>query len=276
MHTSLHQDNPYLFDRDGKPTSMGVDYLETLQGLTGIRRDRYLHGKWVAAEGLVYDGWDESIHVIDRSRVPEGCWDLHSVDWGFQNALVWQVWAVDHDNRMYLRHEVSRKHWLVEDFARHVREWCDVHGWPQAIVTDHDAEDRATFERHARMPTIAARKAVGPGVQAVQNRLRKDATGRPGLFVVRDALTGRDPVAEARRTPRGVLAEITGYVWSTERGVDGIPREAPLKANDHSMDAKRYAVMHLDGAAPARAGNPASVGVVQPGQNSLWSRPVGR
>lgn len=273
---SLHRDNPYLMDASGTLTAAGTEYMGFLEGLTGTRRERFLYGRWAAAEGLVYDAFSQVDHVVDSTPAIQRI--FNTVDWGYQNALVWQEWGVCADGRAYLLREISKKNWLVEDFARHCRE----HLWrnadnrltlPEAVVVDHDAEDRATFERHARFPTLPARKAVSQGVQAVQNRMRIDATGRPGLFVVRDSLMGRDPVAQARRTPRGVLAEITGYVWATERGADGIPKEAPLKQNDHSMDALRYAVMYLDGAPPARAGNPAK-GSQSATTDGRWGRRV--
>lgn len=277
---SLHRDNPYLMGTDGTLTQAGTEYMAFLEGLTGARRERFLYGRWAAAEGLVYDAFSTADHVIERAAVPDIQRVFNTVDWGYQNALVWQEWGIDADNRMYLLREISRKNWLVEDFARYCRDelWRTADGTPslpEAVVADHDAEDRATFERHARFPTIPARKAVGRGVQLVQNRLRKDAKGRPGLCVVRDGLMGQDPVAKARRTPRGVLGEVTGYVWATERGADGIPKEAPLKANDHSMDAMRYAVMHLDGAPPAKAGNPARSAASQPASGGTWSQRIG-
>lgn len=273
---SLHQDNPRFVNLDGSLTEEGVEYMAKLDALTGIRRTRYRDGVWAAAEGLVFDDWREGEHIIEASGLPDDYWVLCSVDWGFQNALVWQEWWVDPDGRMYLAHEVSLKNWLVEDFAREFQAYYTDRRRPAAVVADHDAEDRATFERHSGYPTIAARKAVSTGVQAVQNRLRKDASGRPQLFVARGALVGRDPVAEARKTPRGVLGEIGGYVWSTERGSDGIPKEAPLKQNDHSMDAMRYAVMYLDGDLPGAVGNPARARQAQPARASVWSRPVGK
>lgn len=280
MIYSVHEDNPYLYGRDGKLTEVGADYMARLDSLTGTAYLRYRKGLWVNAEGMVYDDWDESVHVVDRNTpLPDIRRVFNSVDWGFNNALVWQEWGVDSDGRMYLLREISRKGWLVEDFARHCREhlWRDPDNrtvLPEAVVVDHDAEDRATFERHARFPTTPARKAVGRGVQLTQQRLRKDALGLPNLMVVRGCLIGRDPIAEARKTPRGLLSEITGYVWQTERGTDGVPKEAPLKVNDHSMDAMRYAVMYLDDLPPARANNPTQ-GPRGGAVNPAWGRKLG-
>lgn len=277
LYTSLHQDNPYLANSDGTWTAAGTNYLAFLDSLTGIRRDRYLHGKWVAAEGQVYDDWREHLNVINRWDLPDrkDCRVIWSIDFGYSNPFVWQEWLIDGDGRMYLSREIHQTQQLVEDLAVRIKELTDYR--PDAIVCDHDAEDRATLTRHLGMPTVAARKGVSRGVQLTQARIRPAGDGKPRLFVARDALQGRDDVAVAQKRPRGLLGEISGYVWSMERGADGIPKETPLKAHDHAMDAMRYAVAHEDWDAPSRAHNPAAqrpAAAVR--ANSPYARPVGK
>src|SRR5690606_26830771 len=95
---------------------------------------------------------------------------------------------------------------LVEDHAKQILslvtdergQWTEPR--PQAVICDHDAEDRATLQRHLGMGTIAADKRVSVGIQAVQRRLRTEGDGRPRLMILRDALVERDPeLAEARK-----------------------------------------------------------------------------
>lgn len=274
MYTSHHRDNPYLAARDGTVTAAGEDYFRFLGSLTGVRRLRYLDGVWAAAEGLVYDDWRDDVNLIDAADVPACGRVFWTVDFGFSNAFVWQEWRVDADGRMYLTREISRKQRLVEDHARDILELTGGER-PEAIVCDHDSEDRATLERHLKMTTRPAQKGVSRGIQLVQGRIRPAGDGRPRLFAVRDAVQGRDLVAEAQSTPRGLAGEVNGYVWQTVRGTDGIPREVPVKLNDHSMDAARYAVAYLDWHEPSRAHNPARAQAA-PASSGTWSKPVGR
>jgi phage terminase large subunit len=280
MMTSVHQDNPYLFHRNGTPTEAGADYMAVLDALTGVRRLRYLNGIWAAAEGQVFDDWDEQLNLVDPFPVPDDWRTIWTVDFGFSNPFVWQQWRVDGDGRAYLTHEISRRQRLVEDHARDILALMEANGWarPEAIVCDHDSEDRATLERHLKMPTIPARKGVTRGVQLTQARTRAAGDGRPRLLVFRDALLRTDPLAATDKRPRGFAAEVGGYVWAVERGTDGVPKEAPLKKDDHSMDAGRYLVAHLDWHEDAKVGNPAAAAKAgaQPKQGSAWSRPVGR
>lgn len=277
MYTSRHADNPYLADRHGQWTEAGESYVRFLESLTGVRRLRYLNGVWAAAEGMVYGDWREDVNVIEWFEVPADWGTIVSIDFGFNNAFSLQVWRIDPDGRMYLTHEWHQSGKLVEDWARDLKAWLTEQGLrPNAIVCDHDAEDRATLERHLKLPTLPARKGVSRGVQLVESRIRKAGDGRPRLYVFRNALQGRDPIAEERKTPRGVAKEVLGYVWETIRGTDGVPKEVPKKLNDHAMDCLRYAVAHLDWHEDAKVGNPAKPREIQPSTGSSWSRPVGR
>jgi hypothetical protein len=49
-----------------------------------------------------------------------------------------------------------------------------------------------------------------------------------------------------------------------------------VKLNDHSMDAGRYAVAHLDWHEDSKVGNPAKPQTEARATSSTWSRPVGR
>ena len=59
---SRHEDNPTLYDK-GEWTPLGLQTLATLDALPGVLRDRLRHGRWVAAEGIVYE-LDARIHVL--------------------------------------------------------------------------------------------------------------------------------------------------------------------------------------------------------------------
>lgn len=281
MYTSRHEDNPYLVRSDGTFTEAGTDYMGFLDSLTGVRRDRYRDGIWAAAEGRVFSSWRDDRNAVDWSPIPRD-WPLFlSIDFGFSNPFVCQWWRTDPDGRMYLTREIHRTQVLVEDHAREIKrileENRDTEGMPTAVVCDHDAEDRATLTRHLGLPTVAAKKGVARGVQLTESRIRPAGDGRPRLFVVRGSVIGRDLTGEAQKRPRGFLGEVNSYVWAMERGDDGIPKEAPRKEHDHSMDAARYAVAHLDWHAESRKHNPAaSRPEAAQRTGSAWSRPVGR
>ena len=231
---SRHEDNP----------TVTPEYLSKLDALSGVRRLRLREGLWAAAEGMVYESWDASAHLLPAMVIPAGWRRIRVVDFGYTNPFICQWWAVDDDGRMYLYREIYKTRTLVEDHATQILALSDGETI-EATVADHDAEDRATLDRYG-IPTIAAHKAVSPGIESVQARLRTAGDGRPRLFLVEGALVERDGELSEARRPLCTSEEITSYVW--QHNSDGRPvKEQPVKIDDHGMDAMRYAVAYVDG-----------------------------
>lgn len=244
LHSS-HRDNPRLFGDDGDRTALGAQYLAKLEALTGMRRVRLFDGKWAASEGVIYENWDDSVHLVDRFEVPRSWPRYWSIDFGFTHPFVWQAWAEDPDGRLFLYREIFQTGRLVEDLAREVKAATADEPRPYKVVADHDAEGRATFEKYASQPTTPARKAVTEGIQAVQKRLQLAGDGKPRLFIMRDSVARRDPVLLEAKAPTCTYEEVAGYVWLPSP--DGKPsKERPLKELDDGMDAMRYVVAELD------------------------------
>ena len=252
-----HEDNPRLYDAEsGTWSAEGAVYVERLDALTGVRRERLRFGRWAAAEGLVYETFDPLVHLstrFNRNSLPPKDWPRYlAVDFGFRNPFCAQFWVEDPDGQLYMYREIYMTGRLVEDHAKQIAKLMKTrHGpepAPRAVICDHDAEDRATLERHLGYSTTAAHKDVSPGIEAVQARLRPDAKGKPGLYICHDALVERDPALDEGKKPCCTADEIVEYVWdpASPPSLAGQPREAPLKRNDHGMDCIRYLVAHVD------------------------------
>jgi phage terminase large subunit len=244
MHESRHEDNPVIWDADnGEWTKVGAEYIAKLDALTGVRYHRLRHGRWVGAEGMVYGDWDRNVHLIDRFAIPDSWRRIRSIDFGYTNPFVCQWWAVDGDRRMFLYREIYRTKQTVADHAVPIKARSEGEKI-EATVSDHDAEDRATLDQN-RIPTLPAWKAITPGIQAVEERLRIAGDGRARLFVFRDALVSRDEELSEAKLPTSTAEEFDAYVWP--KGQDGKAlKEIPVDANNHGMDAMRYAVAYLD------------------------------
>lgn len=256
-----HSDNPTLVDpATGRPTVAGAAYLAKLSRLTGVRKARLERGQWVAAEGIIYDGYDPAIHLVDRFEIPADWTRWIVVDFGFTNPFSAQWWAEDGEGRLWMYREIYHTRRLVEDHARTMlAQMRDGDGvWleprPTAVICDHDAEDRATLERHLGMSTQAAHKTVKDGIQAMQARLRPAGDGRPRLYILRDSLVERDPELEEAKKPTCLVEELPGYVWdpgAAQAGQEKATKETPLKVDDHGCDCARYLCAERDlGARP--------------------------
>lgn len=251
MLFTQHTDNPRLYDeKAGEWTEYGMQYIATLDALTGVRKKRLRYGLWVGAEGMVFSEWDESVHHIDRFEIPSYWQRYRVIDFGFTNPFVCQWWAVDGDGRAYLYREIYHTQRLVEDHARQINALSEGEHYV-ATIADHDAEDRATLAKHG-IGTLPAHKTISTGVEAVNARLKRAGDNKPRLFIMRGSLVGRDERLVEAKKPYATYQEIPGYVYP--KGVDGKPlKEDPVKLDDHGCDAMRYFVAHIDSAGRQRA-----------------------
>jgi phage terminase large subunit len=240
---TYHEDNPKYWDIDkGEWTADGVNYvLGKLARLTGVRKLRYKDGKWVIAEGAIYDDWREDVHLIDSFEIPLQWRRFRVVDFGYNNPFVCQWWAIDPDGRMYLYRELYQTQQLVSDHATRIKALTGSEKI-ETTICDHDAEGMATLRANG-IPTKPAKKAVSTGIEAVSLRLRVQDDGKPTAYIFRDALVEPDRELEEAKLPLCTKDELPGYVWA-----DKNKKEEPVKEHDHGCDAFRYAVMYLDGA----------------------------
>lgn len=250
IYDTTHEDNPVYFKEDGTVTKKGAAYIAKLDALTGVRKQRLRKGLWVAAEGLIYEEYDPTIHVIDRFPIPVSWTRYWTIDFGYTNPFVLQRWAEDTDGRLFLYAEQYMSRRTVDQHAKDLLavikdkdgNWLEPK--PRTIICDHDAEGRATFEKEIGLSTIAANKKVLEGIQRVQQRLRPVGDKKPRLFIMRNALVERDTKLADARKPCSTEEEITGYVWDMGQGKS--PKEQPLKVDDHGCDALRYMVTEKD------------------------------
>lgn len=236
-----HSDNPILMDDGGNLTERGIAYLAVLDSLTGARKERLRYGRWVAAEGVIFNDFDPAVHLVAKPHDPPHEWRrIWTVDFGFTHPFVCQHWAINPDGVMFRYREFYGTQTLVEDWAQIIlKQVTRLDGsWkepkPEAILCDHNAEDRATLERHLKMPTQPATKTVSDGLQATQVRIRDRR-----LFLVSGALVARDHRLDEIGAPCCTEEEVGGYVWNDAK-------DQPVKEMDDGCDAMRYAVAHLD------------------------------
>jgi phage terminase large subunit len=206
------------------------DFISSMESLTGIMRKRMLEGVWCDNDGAVYDEFNEDLHIF--SDMPAGFNSMpkyRAIDFGYTNPFVCLWAAVDGDGRIYIYREYHRKGVICEDHAAHIKQVTHLEN-PVFTVADHDAEDRATLNRHG-IPTRAAKKDVGVGIQAVKKRLVKSGDGRPRLYI--------------HESCKNLISEMFDYQWAPI-GDGKASKEEPLKVNDHCQDALRYLVMEFE------------------------------
>ena len=287
---SKHEDNPMLFDRlvrsDGtveyKVTDHGREYIAKLDNLSGVRYKRLRLGLWVSAEGAIFEEFSPALHVLNwdtddqdnRLPLPYDWPRYWVVDFGYKHPFVWQCWAEDDDGTLYMYREIYRTEQLIEEHAaailacvtrietttwyNHIEKkeftreevvWTEP--TPVAVICDHDAQGRATLERHLGIGTQPADKDVSTGLDLVKARLKPTREGYAGVYFMADSVVHRDMALKDAGLPSCTVEEFSSYAY--KRAPDGRLTEEPVKRYDDGLDCTRYMIMHRDSRGSARA-----------------------
>ncbi len=211
--------------------SLTRDYIDSIsREFTGLWHRRFILGEWVAAEGAVYDMWDDTKHVIAWAALPLMRRLLAvGVDYGTTNASAGLLLGLGEDEKLYLldewRWDPAHTNIRLSDaqLAAQFRDWLALPNHrPEWIVVDPAAASFRTELFNTGITTQPADNDVAYGIRTTASLL-----GARQLLVS-DRCTG-------------FIQEVTGYSWddkATKKGED-----KPLKVADHSLDAARYALV---------------------------------
>lgn len=272
---SRHEDNPVLFDDDLNLTERGRDYIAKLDRLTGVRLQRLRYGKWVSAEGVIYEEFDPAYHVLpwdydeagNRLPLPPEWPRYWVIDFGIVHPFVCKWYAEDDDGTLYMYREWYMTDRIVADHAEAimklvtetevmeindhlngVKKRVEQVKWkepmPTAVICDWDAEGRRTFEKVTGLGTVKAFKEVLTGIDLTKERWKLNERGEARLYYMEDVLVERDESLVDKVYPTCSLEEITGYIWKKTK--EGKTKQEPVKEHDHGMDCDRYMVAYKD------------------------------
>lgn len=220
-------DNPFL-------DPAFVAYLK--RQYTGLWYQRFILGKWVLAEGAVFDMFDRRRHVIHPARIPAiETWVATGVDYGTSNPFHAVAIGAGIDRRLYVvseyRHDSRKAQRQLTDaeYSHAYRTWLGTQvPVPQtsgfgAVPRYHVVDPSATSFRVQLMrdgvSSWPARNEVLDGIRTVSQLLAADQL----MFA---------------STAVATIDEMQGYSWDSTAQAKG--EDKPMKINDHGADAVRY------------------------------------
>ena len=222
-----------LDDNPGLP----ADFVERLkQQYTGLFYKRFIEGRWIAAEGVVYDMWDPDVHVVDILP-PMARWLGLGVDHGTVAPFVALLLGLGVNNKLYLaaewRYDSRQAHGQLTDaqYSERLRNWLltvpipasQLRGVrPEFVIVDPEAAGFRRQLHYDGLSPVLADNSVLPGIMLMSTLL-----GRRDLLV--------------HRSCQGWIDEVGGYSWDDRAAQMG--QDKPIKADDHSLDAGRYATV---------------------------------
>ena len=192
-------------------------------------------GHFMQNGGMVYNEFDEVVHVIEPFEIPLDWQDNISIDPGLHNPLSAHFYAVDFDGNVYVVAEHYEAGKPVQHHAQRIKEiaqrlnWhTDSRGFLHALI-DSAANQRTLaseknvvelFYENGIITNPKVKKDLFSGISVVKSYFRS-ADGRARLFIFKNCVN--------------LIREIKNYWWGDD--------DVPLKKDDHCLDEMRYYLM---------------------------------
>ena len=227
-HTEMEwADNPYLDNNE-------IEQMTKTLSSEELQSRRY--GKFMQCGGMVYNEFNENIHVIDPFEVPYEWYDNISIDPGLNNPLSAHWYARDFDGNVYVIAEHFDKGKDVYFHAERIKEiskklnWHFCNGKLTALI-DSAANQRTLassknvvelFYENDILVNPKVNKDMFSGINVVKRYL-KDGEGKAHLFIFKNCVN--------------LIKEIKSYWWGDN--------DLPIKKDDHCLDEMRYYLMSI-------------------------------
>lgn len=190
---------------------------------TGSFYDRYILGKWAAAEGLVYPMFSLKEHISDK--IPNGDYYI-SIDYGTHNPTSIGLWVLTYSGHAYRIRESyydGRKDEVPRTYEEHYAElerlageYADLINY--VVVDPSAASFIECIHRHRKFRVRKADNSVIDGIRDVQSLLKLD-------------------YLHFSPECKDIIREFGLYRWNEKAEKDTV-----IKENDHSMEDMRYFV----------------------------------
>jgi PBSX family phage terminase large subunit len=194
---------------------------------TGVFYRRFILGLWSAADGLIYDSFDESAHTY--AAPPQTILDARryiACDYGTTNPMCF-LEIIDDGDTARVNDEYyysSKEHGRQKTDSEYAEDFVKFAGSPENVLFVVLDPSAASFKIELRNRGYRVKDADND----VRNGISKVST----MFALGKLLINKNC--------RYLINELLGYIWDEKAGQHG--DERPIKANDHACDALRYAV----------------------------------
>lgn len=213
----------------------------------GVWKSRYILGKWVTADGLIYDCFDDKLNVIDNSLVPYENIEkfVIGVDYGTSNATGFLLCGRTQNGIFY----------ICKEYYFAGREEAEAEGNYEARKTDLEyTEDMRSFIGESYNDTQLTyrdiRIVLDPAANSFKVQMRRfHMKTKNANNSVLDGIRTVSSLIFQRRllisdNCKNLIKEIHTYSWDTKK-TETSGKDTPLKKDDHLCDAMRYAIMEL-------------------------------
>lgn len=245
---STFQDNPRMY-ADGQWTKYGEDYISKLKRLTGYRYRRLYLGERCSAEGMYFDEWDSSIHVIRPIRISGGWTRWAAVDYGFDKPFC-SLWAAKGDEQILTPGGMQRPIYVYRElYGAGVKDFQQADRIVQQSLGERIAcyvADRSVFNSRKEhgMDSIAdtyREHGLQPLRPSNSDRIAGWQCLRKAL--AHDLEAGEHPRLYVFNTCRNLIRTLPAMVVDPLNPEDLADKIKGKATEDHAVDALRYLLM---------------------------------
>lgn len=223
-------------------------YIEGMLGSYSKERiQRDIMGSFDSFEGMIYNEFDRSVHVVKPYDIPDAWTRIIGQDDGYTNPAASIFGAVDENGDIVIYDEVYVRETVVTDLCK---KFINPKIGSQKIAGMYiDPSTKAKRNQSGGMaysnfsvyldnlpkqvPLICANNDVSTGIDRVKTFLKVNPkTRKPRLTIFENCTNLLEEIGEYR------WAELSANQEGTKN-----QKEEPRKYNDHAMDALRYLVM---------------------------------
>lgn len=199
-----YRDNPFL-------SQEYVKQLLELANQDKMYYQIYAEGQFAIPEHIIYDNWQ----VLDDAEFPQEFDEvIYGLDFGYNNPTALIEVGLKDDN-VYVIRELYEKYLTNADLIERMKSFVR---FKNAVIYGDSAEPQRIEElRRAGFNVVGADKSVRDGIDSLKRRK---------IYISKWCVE--------------TIKEIKLYSWKVD--YRGVVLDEPVKVNDHSMDALRYAV----------------------------------
>lgn len=212
----------YLIDDN---TTLDPAYVDSLKAeYVGVFYERFILGRWVQAEGLVYPQFEATKHMT--AAVPDaGSWYV-SIDYGTMNPFSAGLWCVTRSGAVRVREYYydgrSRKKLKTdEEYYTELEKLIGDAPVIDVVVDPSAASFIEVIRRHGKFRVLKANNDVLDGIR----------------FTSRYLSSGK---LHFHNSCEAIKKEFGVYSWDEKSDKDAV-----IKESDHAMDDMRYFCMSI-------------------------------
>lgn len=220
-----------------------LEYYQDIYSGSSIFYQRYVLGLWVLSDGVIFDMWDDKEHTFDITKLEN--MDMLAtkgsryiaVDYGTTNPTVFLDIMYMHDGNILVMNE------YYHDPKKDNKRTRDK---PKQKTAKEHINDFMEFIDNSPIAHLPITQiVVDPAAAAI--KLEFKMAGFRVKDADNDVLEGIRAMAsliklgklKCEKNNKNFLMEMGSYVWDKKKS-EQLGVEAPIKMNDHAMDAMRY------------------------------------